>query len=125
MSESNNLITLYAQDGRAVAYIKDGKDIYLYGGKPAAYIHGDSVYGYSGAHLGRMNNGWIRDNEGHCAFFVEGNVGSGPVRPVRQIRPIRGVRGVRPVRSVRQVRPVKPVNRLSWSPRSDEAFFAT
>ena len=40
-------ITLYNFEGRAVAYIYDGKYIYLYGGRPVAFLYEQYVYAYS------------------------------------------------------------------------------
>ncbi len=116
--------TLYDRSGQAVAYIdEDQESIFLYTGKPVAFLSEDSLYSYSGRHLGWLDNGWVRDHVGRCVFFTEDSNG-GPVRPVRAVRPVRGVRGVRPVRGVREVRPVRPVNASSWSNLRGPAFFA-
>ena len=120
----DEIVTLYNREGRAIAYIYEGEYIYLYGGKPVGYLDEESVYGFNGKHLGRFEEGWLRDSSGNCAFFTEDVSGGGRVRPVRKVRPVRGVRQVRPVKSVRQVRPVRPVKQLQWSPLSSEAFFS-
>ncbi len=115
--------TLYNSSGRAVAYIdSDGQSIYLYDGKPVAWLSGNDLYAYDGKYLGWMESGWVYDRAGRPAFFRDDAQG-GPVKPVRSVRPVRGVRGVRPVRGVRQVRPVRPVRSLSWSAVSDKTYF--
>jgi 4-fold beta-flower domain-containing protein len=118
--------TLYDQNGEAIAYIDSNGDIYLYDDTPVGYLDDDreSVYAYSGQHLGWFMDGWVRDNEGACVYFTDLAQG-GPVRPVRQVRPVKGVRGVRPVRGVRQVRPIRPGGSLGWSRLMNRSFFQT
>lgn len=117
-----DVVTLYNVEGRAVAYIYEGEYIYLYNGRPVAFLYEQFVYAYSGAYLGWIQDGWLFDRQGYRVFFTEKATG-GPVRPVRQVRPVRGVRGVRPVRGVRQVRPARPARTMSWSRLSDDSFF--
>ena len=46
----NGYMTLYERTGVPAAYIdRDGEHIYLFDGSPAAYIHGDAVYGFDAA----------------------------------------------------------------------------
>lgn len=85
-------VTLYDRQGRAVAWFDDEQEnpaIYLYSGRPVAWISDESVYAYSGAHLGWFIDGWIRDSHGHAVFFTP-NCGAGPVRPVRHACPASG-----------------------------------
>jgi hypothetical protein len=118
-----DIITLYNQDGRAVAYIDDdGQSIYLYGGAPVAWLSEESIYSYSGAYLGWFEDGWVIDRSGHRVFFTDDSSG-GPARPARQARPARGARGARPARGAREARPARPARSLSWSANSDESFF--
>lgn len=123
-SPKENNMTLYDYSGRAVAYSDDGETIYLFDGTPVAYFYGDMVYGFKGQQLGTINNGWIRDNRGFCAFFTE-NAYGGPVRPVKHVKPVKRVKRVKPVKSVRHVPYVKPIYRLNWSNMSGERFFLT
>ncbi|NJC44492.1 4-fold beta flower protein [Xanthomonas arboricola] len=116
-------LAFYDRSGRPIAYTSDGEHLYTYTGQPVAYLNSSSVYDFGGRHLGRFENGLIRDNHGHVAFYTEGSSG-GPVKPVRQVQPVKGVRQVRPVKGVRQVKPVKPVSSLSWSQLSGPHFFA-
>jgi hypothetical protein len=115
-------LTFYSASGVPVAYTQDGVNIYLFNGTPVAYLNNGSVYGYSGRHLGRFANGWIRDNAGSCVFFTEGARG-GPLKPVKHVKPVKGVRGIKPIKGIRELRPLKPLNRLGWSRLSGAAFF--
>lgn len=117
------MLTFYDIRGKAIAYLDDdGQSIFLYNGKPVAWLSDESVYAYSGRHLGWFEDGWIRDLNGRCVFFTDDSSG-GPVKPTRQVRPTRGARGARPARGVRQARPVRAVRSCSWSKFSGEAFF--
>ncbi len=115
-------ITFYNQNGQPIAYTKDETHIFLFSGEPVAYFRNDSVYSYSGRHLGRFEDGWIRDNNGDCVFFTDFATG-GPIKPTRRIKPIKSVKRVKPLKSVRQIKPIKPIKSLKWSLRSSEEFF--
>lgn len=116
------MLTLYDSIGRAVAYIfDDGKSVYLYSGRPVAWLHDEYVYAYSGRYLGWIHNGWIYDRNGHPAFFTQEATG-GPARPARRARPARGARGARPARGAREARPARPARSLTWSELSGVDF---
>ena len=117
-----NEIDFYDQTGRPVAYTQDGIHIYTFLGKPVAYLHGDSVYSFSGNHLGWFEDGWIRDNSGSCVFYTHDAQG-GPVKTVKSVKPVKSVKSVKPVKSVKSVRPVKAVKSTSWSDLSGDQFF--
>lgn len=116
-------MTLYDHSGRPTAYMADEEHIYLFSGKPVAYLSSDAIYTYSGLHIGWLDDGWIRDLDGNCVFFTEGDSGFGPVKPVKNVMPVKGVKGVLPVKSVKEVRHIKSVKSLSWSNLSGESFF--
>ena len=116
-------MTFYDSRGNAVAYLSDDDTIYLYGGKPVAYLHGPLVYAFSGKQLGRFENGWVRDNNGCCVFFNDGKTYGGPVKPVTHVKPVKSVARVKSLKSVRQVPRVKSVDSLAWSSLSGEGFF--
>lgn len=115
-------IVFYNRNGTAIAYTQDDQHIYTFTGKPVAYLSDTSIYSFSGKHLGRFENGWIRDNKGRCALFTT-KASGGPVKPVKKVKPVKSVKNVRPVKSVKSVRPVKPVNSSNWSELSSENFF--
>ncbi len=112
----------YNRSGAPVAYCEDGEHIYLFSGKPVAYLDGDAVYSFAGEPIGWFDDGWIRDKAGHCVFFTHEAKG-GPVKPVKHVSPVKGVTQVMPVKGVKQVESVRPVKSLSWSDLSGEQFF--
>ena len=115
-------LDFYDSKGNPIAYTDDGEHIYTFAGKPVGYLHEGSVYSFSGRHLGRFNNGIVRDNDGHAAFFSEGASG-GPMKPLRKLKPLKGLKQLRPLKGLRELRPLKSLDSLSWSQLSGEQFF--
>lgn len=76
-------LTFYDANGEPIAYSEDGESIYLFSGEPVAYIEDGSVWNYDGYHLGRFEDGWIRDNDGNAAFFTDLAQG-GPLNPLKK-----------------------------------------
>lgn len=74
-ASDDNEISLFDSTGAAEAYIAldDEMTIYLWGGKPVAYLERDDdgydVYGFNGEHLGWFVNGaiWGHDGKAVCA----------------------------------------------------------
>jgi hypothetical protein len=116
-------MTFYNKNGNPIAYTDDHVHIYLFSGKPAAYLDEDTVYGFNGKHIGWFENGWIRDLNGACVFFTESSTDSGLVKPVKHICPVKCVKHVLPVKCVKQIKRVRSINQLNWSIHSDESFF--
>jgi hypothetical protein len=112
----------FDQQGTPVAYSEDGDTIFLFSGEPVAYHDGNSVYSYTGTHLGRFEEGLIRDNQGYVAFFTAEATG-GPIKPIKQIIPIKGIKQIKPIRGIKQIKPIRAIDSLSWSPLSGVSFF--
>jgi len=115
-------ITFYNSQGHPTAYTEDEVHIYLFSGQPVAYIDDSSVYAYNGRHLGRFEDGWIRDNQGNCVFFTE-DASGGPMKPMKSMRPMKGMKSMKPMKSMKQMKPMRPMNTSSWSELSREQFF--
>ena len=65
--------TLYNKNGDAVAYISDDykNTIYLWEGRPVAYLHDDRlIYGINGRHLGWMIDEIIFNDSGERIGFT-------------------------------------------------------
>jgi len=115
-------MVLYDSRGEAIAYCENGKDIFLFDGRPVAYFTGEYVYTYDGHQLGTFVDGWLRDNDGYCVLFTERAQG-GPVTPVTHIVPIKRVKHVVPIRHVRDVARISPTRKNGWSNLSAATFF--
>jgi hypothetical protein len=108
-------LAFFDSRGDVVAYKDDDDDvIFLWSGEPVAILDDESVFAFTGHHLGWFMDGWIRDHGGACVYFTDDATG-GPVRPPRMARPARGARTARPARGARQMRPMRPMRSLAWS----------
>ena len=115
-------INFYDSSGTPIAYTVDGEHIYLFSGNPVAYLSEDSVYAYSGKHLGRVEDGWNRDNQGCCVFFTDNAVG-GPMQPLKKMKPMRTMKQMKPMKGMKQMKPMRPTKKNAWSSLSGAQFF--
>ncbi|TAH37733.1 MAG: hypothetical protein EYC62_00415 [Alphaproteobacteria bacterium] len=116
------MTTFYNSAGQALAYTEDDEHIFLFSGEPVAVIYEDSIYSFTGKHLGWLDNGWIYDQKGQAAFMTEHSK-SGPSRPTKQLSPLKSLRRLMPLKGLRALKPLKPLKSLSWSVLSSKDFF--
>jgi hypothetical protein len=107
-------ITFYDKDGKACAYSEDGVHIFLFDGKPIAYLYQESIYSFNGFHLGFFIDGWVIDNNGFYVYFTPDARG-GPLKPIKQIKPIKHVKQIKPVKTIKQIKPIKSIRVNAWS----------
>jgi len=91
------MIEFFDQAGREAAFCHDGHSLYLWNGKPAAFIYDDRVYAYSGRFIDWADRGWISDENGECLLFERDAVG-GPKKPTCLTKTTPGPRGTKPPR---------------------------
>jgi hypothetical protein len=115
-------LTFYDSNGQPIAYSDDGEHIFSFAGAAVGYLHGGSVWNYSGKHLGRFDKGWLRDNNGDAALFTDDAFG-GPLKPLKQLKPLKDLKQLLPMTGLRELTPLKPLNSLEWSKLSGEHFF--
>jgi len=79
-------LTIYDRNGRPHAYIAygDEKIIYLWNGKPVAYLDGEHVYGFNSKHLGWFENGVMYDGQGRRIGFTQKTYPS-----ITQVEPVK------------------------------------
>lgn len=101
--------SLFSSTGDAVAYIalSDDLTIYLWEGKPAAYLTEDSagghhVYGFNGKHLGWFVNGIIRDHVGDTSCGIK------EVMTYTQIETFKGFKQFKPFKAFKEFAPFRP-----------------
>ncbi len=92
-------VSLYDERGNAVAYValNDARTIFLWGGKPVAYLQGDDpdiqeVYGFNGRRLGLLTAGLIIDKDGKtlCATAAQMSATQpDPPKPARWFIPVK------------------------------------
>lgn len=112
----------YDAGGHPIAYTEDIQTIYLFTGEPVAYFDEESVYTFSGRHLGRFSDGWLRDNYGDCVFFTDEAHGN-PTHPAKQNPPTKELKHVIPVRQPKERRALTPIKAATWSRLSGRQFF--
>jgi 4-fold beta flower protein len=105
-------ISLYDQEGEAVAYIDTNSDatIYLWSGEPVAYLNGEDVYGFNGKHLGWFEEGIIWDHNGDGVGFIKG-----AVNKLTKLEALKGLKKLMPLKSLRELAPLKPLKSERWS----------
>jgi len=115
---------LFDSHGRAAAYIAEDSTIYLWSGKPVAYLYPDTgqdgfhVYGFNGRHLGWFVRGIIRNHGGAGACGVQGVVRT------TQIEPIKSIKQIKPIKGIRAIPPIRPIFSLGWSQLSCTNFLS-
>jgi hypothetical protein len=114
--------TFYDRSGMPVAYSQDGTHIHAYSGHAVGHIHEDSIYDYSGKHLGWFIDGWVRDHAGRCVFFTDEATG-GPVIPLKNKQPAKVVRQIPPAKGVRKAKPRERKELPFWSALTGVQFF--
>jgi hypothetical protein len=98
-------ITLFNKNGTPVAYIADdGETIYLWDGRPVAYLKGDKVYGWQGRQLGWFQNGTVFDIYGLRTGFIKSK---SPI--ATEVEPLKAQKRLTPSRGKKQAQVIKPV----------------
>jgi hypothetical protein len=115
-------LDFYDLNGRAYAYSDDGDTIYTFTGIPVAYISDDSIYAFSGKHIGCYNDGLIRDQNGDVLLFTS-EASGGPMKPMRQMKPMKSMKQMKPMKGLKQMKPMRPMKTLGWSSYVPEDIF--
>lgn len=102
-------VTLFDGGGNASAYIavNDELTIYLWNGKPVAYLVDDSnggyaVYGFNGQHLGWFAGGIVWNHAGSASCAVK------DVLQFTQFEPFKAFKQFKPFKAFRQFAPFRP-----------------
>lgn len=113
-------ISLFDSKGAPVAYVDTDDDdltIYLWAGKPVAYVSGDNIYGFNGKHLGWWEKGIIRDHDGNAV-----GVTKEAASMYTQYEGYKGYKQYKPYKAYKQYAPYKPYFSMSWSSSSFKMF---
>jgi hypothetical protein len=110
VSFAQSEISLFDKEGNPVAYIDTNDDwtIYLWEGKPVAYIINDGqtlhIYGFNGKHLGWYVNGIIRDHEGNVVGFKKDAVSN----IYEKYESYKGYKEYKPYKTYKEYAPYQP-----------------
>jgi hypothetical protein len=106
---------LYGQNGAVYAWLHESGKVYGLDGQNLAFVSGDSVYDWGGAHIGWWRKGHIRDNRGNVALFTASAQGLGVTKPMRQLRPLQPLRALSPLKPMKSMNPMRAMNTAAWS----------
>jgi hypothetical protein len=108
-------ITLFDGQGRPSAYVvlDDELAIYLWSGKPVAYLQPDSaggfhVYGFNGKHLGWFVDGIVRDHDGNAGCAVKERLQS------TEYEPYKSYKEYKPYKGYKEYAPYRPYFSFTW-----------
>ena len=115
-ADSESETSLCNAKGLPVAYVADDMTIYLWGGKPVAYLSSDAgpdsinIYGFNGKHLGWFAKGMIYDHDGAI-------VGAVPtaLKTPEQSEPYKSYKQYCPYKAYKEYAPSKPAFSKTWS----------
>jgi len=107
---------LYDQRGRVYAWLETATGRFIgLGGQQLAFLAGDNVYNWSGAHLGWWEHGHMRDRRGAVVVFLANATNLIVGKPGLSGRPgIPGISGV-PGRPGLSGVPGRPGNAGGWT----------
>lgn len=113
-------IDFYDSAAKAVAYIAADKDltIYLWSGKPCAYLDNEDIYGFNGKHLGWFRSGLVYDHDGYVVAAVKG-----AFRTSVEFAPFKSFKEFKPFKSLKELKPLKPLWSKDWSSTPAKMFF--
>lgn len=98
-------ITLFNKNGKPVSYIADdGETIYLWDGRPVAYLLEDKIYGWHGRQLGWFYNGTVFDIYGLRAGYIKSK---SPI--ATEIEPLKPTKHLKPTKGKAQSQVIKPI----------------
>jgi hypothetical protein len=109
-------ITLFNKNGKPVSYIADdGETIYMWDGRPVAYLFEDQIYSWQGRQLGWFHNGTVFDIYGLRAGFIKSK---SPI--ATEMEPLRSQKQFKPAKGKKQSQVIKPVLCYGYSNNSLE-----
>jgi hypothetical protein len=113
---SDEETSLFDFKGRATAYIAEDKTIYLWDGKPVAYLDGDApkdgldIYGFNGKHLGWFKRGILYDHDGKVVGGIKATFMS-----LTELEPLKGLKELTPLKNLKELKPLKPLFTKEWA----------
>jgi hypothetical protein len=119
-SQEDDEFSLYGSRGKAAAFIdpEDDATIYLWSGKPVAYLDKNSVYGFNGNHLGWFIKGAIYDHDGKVVAASRAHFTTLPSAP-----PPRGFKQFKPFKGFQEFKPFQPFLSTTWSGTPANLYF--
>ncbi len=117
------MLEFYSATGDAICFSRDDEHLYLWKGRPVAYLLRDRVYTFNERQLGWFENGWLYDRRNRPALFTRRDAVGGPIKPVRKVKAVKAVPAVHPVKGAKQAALGKPARSEQWSAVSGRDYF--
>lgn len=109
-------ISLFNSSGEAAAYVAvdDDLTIYLWEGKPVAYLvpindTEFNVFSFDGIHLGWFVSGLLRDHDGNAACALKGAIS------MTNLEGLKGLKELKPLKGLKELTPLRPLFSSTWS----------
>lgn len=112
----------YDRNGHATHYVNEDGTLYSWGGQPMGFLQGEELYATSGRHVGRISDGWLRDQRGN-AIASSASASGGPMKPMRSLPSLKSLPSLAPLRGLASLPPLAPLPSLSWSQLTIEDLF--
>jgi hypothetical protein len=109
------MTALYDDSGSVAAWLHESGRIYDLDGQNLAFVDGDSVYDWSGNHIGWWQDGHIRDSVGAVAYFTTEAKNLGVFTPFRGFSPFQPFLAFTPFKPFLATKPFRPFNMAAWS----------
>jgi hypothetical protein len=109
------MTALYDQSGAAYAWLHKSGKIYDLAGQNLAFIEGDSIYSWSGDHIGWWQDGHGRDSHGAVAFFTANATNLDVLTPFRQFAPFKPFTTFAPFKPFLAAKPFRSSQMSAWS----------
>jgi hypothetical protein len=114
--DASEEVTICNSGAEPVAYIADDMTIFLWSGKPVAYLSSESgtdqinIFGFNGKHLGWFSKGVIYDHDG----LVVGAIPKVLLTP-EKLEGLKGLKELLPLKSLKELAPMQPLFQKKWS----------
>lgn len=110
---------LYNRRGQVAAWLdRVAGEIVDLTGQHLAFVDDDSVYDYSGNHIGWWQNDHVRDSRGAVGFFTRHANSMGIYRPFLGFEPFQPYKAYSPYRPYKRFKPFRPFDMNGWSSES-------
>lgn len=94
----------------AVLALEDGETIYLWSGKPVAYLDGDSIVGFNGKRIGWFQHGKVYDVDGGLIGATADQFTQPPT-----VTSLPGLRQFKPFKMFEELEPLKSIFLPTWA----------
>jgi hypothetical protein len=104
---------IFNRKGKAVGWFCDNV-VFNINGSAVAFLRENNVFDYRCRYLGRLDRGFLRDQNGACVAYMRGATG-GPIPPVPSMPPLPPTPAVPPIPPFTGIPRIPAIGTFSWS----------